>query len=160
VAHQWWAHQVIGANVQGATLLSETLAEVQSEQTVDLTEAHPSRRHPKIFVWTGGDLFVASTSPLTVTRTVVSDRWHAVKIARWCCSRRSSEPGSGRSTRQVPIAGKLASLSRKHDLYWGAVRDRALCLKAVVLGSATRANDVTSWLLTQPDVHATPKSLG
>ncbi|MEM7585324.1 MAG: ABC transporter permease subunit [Acidobacteriota bacterium] len=27
VAHQWWAHQAIGANVQGATLLSETLAQ-------------------------------------------------------------------------------------------------------------------------------------
>jgi ABC-type transport system involved in multi-copper enzyme maturation permease subunit len=27
VAHQWWGHQVIGANVQGATLLSETLAQ-------------------------------------------------------------------------------------------------------------------------------------
>lgn len=27
LAHQWWAHQVIGANVQGATLLSETLAQ-------------------------------------------------------------------------------------------------------------------------------------
>jgi ABC-2 type transport system permease protein len=27
VGHQWWAHQVIGANVQGATVLSETLAE-------------------------------------------------------------------------------------------------------------------------------------
>jgi hypothetical protein len=27
VAHQWWAHQVIGGNVQGATLLSETLAQ-------------------------------------------------------------------------------------------------------------------------------------
>jgi ABC-type transport system involved in multi-copper enzyme maturation permease subunit len=27
VAHQWWAHQVIGANVQGATLLSESLAQ-------------------------------------------------------------------------------------------------------------------------------------
>jgi len=27
VAHQWWAHQVIGADVQGATLLSETLAQ-------------------------------------------------------------------------------------------------------------------------------------
>jgi ABC-2 type transport system permease protein len=26
VAHQWWAHQVIGANVQGATMLSETLS--------------------------------------------------------------------------------------------------------------------------------------
>jgi aminopeptidase N len=27
VAHQWWAHQVIGGNVQGATLLSETMAQ-------------------------------------------------------------------------------------------------------------------------------------
>lgn len=27
VAHQWWAHQVIGADVQGMTVLSETLAQ-------------------------------------------------------------------------------------------------------------------------------------
>lgn len=27
VAHQWWAHQVIGANMQGATMLSESLAQ-------------------------------------------------------------------------------------------------------------------------------------
>jgi hypothetical protein len=27
IAHQWWAHQVIGGNVQGATLLSETMAQ-------------------------------------------------------------------------------------------------------------------------------------
>lgn len=27
VGHQWWAHQVIGGNVQGATMLSESLAE-------------------------------------------------------------------------------------------------------------------------------------
>jgi aminopeptidase N len=27
VAHQWWAHQVIGANAQGSTMLSETLAQ-------------------------------------------------------------------------------------------------------------------------------------
>jgi aminopeptidase N len=27
VAHQWWAHQVIGGNAQGATMLSETLAQ-------------------------------------------------------------------------------------------------------------------------------------
>ncbi len=27
LAHQWWAHQIVGANVQGATTLSETLAE-------------------------------------------------------------------------------------------------------------------------------------
>ena len=27
VAHQWWAHQVIGGNVQGSTMLSETLSQ-------------------------------------------------------------------------------------------------------------------------------------
>jgi ABC-2 type transport system permease protein len=27
MGHQWWAHQVVGANMQGATLLSETLAQ-------------------------------------------------------------------------------------------------------------------------------------
>jgi len=27
VAHQWWAHQLIGANVQGATLMSESFAQ-------------------------------------------------------------------------------------------------------------------------------------
>jgi ABC-2 type transport system permease protein len=27
VAHQWWAHQVIGANVQGASMMSETLSQ-------------------------------------------------------------------------------------------------------------------------------------
>ena len=27
VAHQWWAHQVIGANMRGSTVLSETLAQ-------------------------------------------------------------------------------------------------------------------------------------
>ncbi|HLU17813.1 MAG TPA: M1 family aminopeptidase [Edaphocola sp.] len=27
VAHQWWAHQVIGADVQGATVMSETMAQ-------------------------------------------------------------------------------------------------------------------------------------
>ncbi|HPI71371.1 MAG TPA: M1 family aminopeptidase, partial [Tenuifilaceae bacterium] len=27
IAHQWWAHQVVGGNVQGATLMSEALAQ-------------------------------------------------------------------------------------------------------------------------------------
>lgn len=30
MAHQWWAHQVIGANMRGATILSETLAQYSS----------------------------------------------------------------------------------------------------------------------------------
>src|SRR3546814_3825526 len=31
VAHQWWAHQVVGAHVQGATMLSERSEEHTSE---------------------------------------------------------------------------------------------------------------------------------
>jgi aminopeptidase N len=27
MAHQWWAHQIVGADMQGATVLSETLAQ-------------------------------------------------------------------------------------------------------------------------------------
>ena len=30
VAHQWWAHQVIGGNVQGATMLSESMSQYAS----------------------------------------------------------------------------------------------------------------------------------
>ncbi|HEU4497547.1 MAG TPA: M1 family aminopeptidase, partial [Flavobacterium sp.] len=35
VAHQWWAHQVIGANVKGATLMSESLAEYSSLKVLE-----------------------------------------------------------------------------------------------------------------------------
>lgn len=35
MAHQWWAHQVIGANVKGATLLSESLAEYSSLKVLE-----------------------------------------------------------------------------------------------------------------------------
>lgn len=35
LAHQWWAHQVIGANVQGATMLSESLAEYSSLKVLE-----------------------------------------------------------------------------------------------------------------------------
>lgn len=37
VAHQWWAHQVIGANVQGATLMSESLSEYSSLKVLEHT---------------------------------------------------------------------------------------------------------------------------
>lgn len=35
VAHQWWAHQVIGADVLGATLLSESMAEYVSLKVLE-----------------------------------------------------------------------------------------------------------------------------
>jgi hypothetical protein len=35
MAHQWWAHQVIGANMEGATVLSETLAQYSAIMTME-----------------------------------------------------------------------------------------------------------------------------
>ncbi|HEU4497230.1 MAG TPA: M1 family aminopeptidase, partial [Flavobacterium sp.] len=35
MAHQWWAHQVIGANVQGATLMSESMSEYSSLKVLE-----------------------------------------------------------------------------------------------------------------------------
>lgn len=37
MAHQWWAHQVMGANVQGGTVLSETLAEYSAYMLMEKT---------------------------------------------------------------------------------------------------------------------------
>ena len=34
IAHQWWAHQLVGANMQGATLLSESFVEYSSLMTM------------------------------------------------------------------------------------------------------------------------------
>src|SRR5690606_18334560 len=35
MAHQWWAHQVIGAKVKGATLLSESMSEYSSLKVLE-----------------------------------------------------------------------------------------------------------------------------
>lgn len=35
IAHQWWAHQVVGARMQGATLLSETQAQYSALMTME-----------------------------------------------------------------------------------------------------------------------------
>lgn len=35
VAHQWWAHQVIGANVEGSTVTSEVLAQYSSMRVIE-----------------------------------------------------------------------------------------------------------------------------
>lgn len=37
VAHQWWAHQVMGANVQGGTVLVETLAQYSALMVMEKT---------------------------------------------------------------------------------------------------------------------------
>ena len=48
VAHQWWAHQVIGANVQGATMLSESLAQYSALMVMEHEYgAHKMRRFLK-----------------------------------------------------------------------------------------------------------------
>jgi hypothetical protein len=45
VAHQWWAHQVIGANVQGATLMSEALAEYSALMVMEKEYGPDRLRH-------------------------------------------------------------------------------------------------------------------
>ena len=44
MAHQWWAHQVVGANVQGATLLSETMAQYASLMVMKHAKSEKSVR--------------------------------------------------------------------------------------------------------------------
>ena len=36
VAHQWWAHQVVGGNVQGATVLTETMSQYSALMVMEL----------------------------------------------------------------------------------------------------------------------------
>ena len=44
VAHQWWAHQVIGADVLGATMLSESLSEYVALKVLEKELGKPQMR--------------------------------------------------------------------------------------------------------------------
>jgi ABC-type transport system involved in multi-copper enzyme maturation permease subunit len=44
MGHQWWAHQVVGANMQGATLLSETLAQYSALMVMEKEYGHDMMR--------------------------------------------------------------------------------------------------------------------
>jgi ABC-2 type transport system permease protein len=44
VAHQWWAHQVVGADAQGATVLSETLAQYSAMMVMEKQFGHANMR--------------------------------------------------------------------------------------------------------------------
>ncbi|UJH67039.1 ABC transporter permease/M1 family aminopeptidase [Allomuricauda sp. SCSIO 65647] len=41
ISHQWWAHQLVGANMQGGTFLSESFAEYSSLMTMRNTSKSP-----------------------------------------------------------------------------------------------------------------------
>ncbi|KAF1055338.1 MAG: hypothetical protein GAK43_00131 [Stenotrophomonas maltophilia] len=56
IAHQWWAHQVIGANVQGATMLSESLAQYSALMVMEKTYG---RAHMRQFLKTELDRYLA-----------------------------------------------------------------------------------------------------
>ncbi|MEN8194043.1 MAG: M1 family aminopeptidase [Bacteroidota bacterium] len=43
MSHQWWAHQVIGANMQGGTMLSESFAEYSSLMTMKSIVENPMK---------------------------------------------------------------------------------------------------------------------
>ena len=44
VAHQWWGHQIVPANVQGATMLSESLAQYSALMVLDKEFDRPTMR--------------------------------------------------------------------------------------------------------------------
>ena len=46
IAHQWWAHQVVGANVQGSTMLTESLAQYSALMVM---EKEYGREHMRRF---------------------------------------------------------------------------------------------------------------
>ena len=43
MGHQWWAHQVIGANMQGGTMMSESFAEYSSLMTIKNITENPMK---------------------------------------------------------------------------------------------------------------------
>ena len=43
MAHQWWAHQLVGANMQGGTMLSESFSEYSSLMTMKSIAATPMK---------------------------------------------------------------------------------------------------------------------
>ncbi|UXP33982.1 M1 family aminopeptidase [Reichenbachiella agarivorans] len=43
MAHQWWAHQVVGANMQGATMMSESFSEYSSLMTMKTISKTPMK---------------------------------------------------------------------------------------------------------------------
>jgi heme/copper-type cytochrome/quinol oxidase subunit 2 len=43
MAHQWWAHQVVGANMQGGTMMSESFAEYSSLMTMKQMNDDPMK---------------------------------------------------------------------------------------------------------------------
>lgn len=43
MAHQWWAHQVVGANMQGGTMLSESFSEYSSLMVMKKTSKTPMK---------------------------------------------------------------------------------------------------------------------
>ena len=44
VGHQWWAHQVIGGNVQGSTLMSETMAQYSALMVMEKEFGKPAMK--------------------------------------------------------------------------------------------------------------------
>jgi|694.fasta_scaffold01335_22 ABC-type transport system involved in multi-copper enzyme maturation permease subunit len=57
MAHQWWAHQVVGARMQGATLLSETLAQYSA---LMMMEKRYGREMMRKFLKYEMDIYLAS----------------------------------------------------------------------------------------------------
>jgi ABC-type cobalamin/Fe3+-siderophores transport system ATPase subunit len=72
VAHQWWAHQVIGGNVQGATMLSETLAQYSALMVMKQKFGGDQMRSSATFLGMTSRVAPESTMPRTMVRRTCS----------------------------------------------------------------------------------------
>ena len=53
LAHQWWAHQVIGGNGQGSTMFSEGLAEYSALTVMEKRYGREAAQKSCVASWTG-----------------------------------------------------------------------------------------------------------
>jgi ABC-type transport system involved in multi-copper enzyme maturation permease subunit len=60
LAHQWWAHQVVGGNVQGSTMLSETLSQYSAAMVME--KAFGQDTTAKLLRYEGRDYLMSRSS--------------------------------------------------------------------------------------------------
>jgi aminopeptidase N len=88
IAHQWWGHQVIGAEQQGPTLLSETFAQYSA---LLVMERLYGREQVRKFLKYELDRYLRARGG----KLIEDCRWHALKTSLTCTTRRAVWPCTG-----------------------------------------------------------------
>lgn len=104
VAHQWWFHQVIGGNVQGATMLSEALANYSAILVMERTFG---REHIRKFLREQLDAYLAGRSrealaerPLMLVENQAYIHYNKGSLALYALRDLIGEPAMDRALRR------------------------------------------------------------